>query len=466
MHRTGVLGNPGGLAGKWRSFHFGAAHRKNDGLTMQLLRWNNLDEAGKAAVLRRSDPLSDASISQTVTAILEAVRTEGDIALARFTRKFDGVDVTQMQVPVSQLKAAWDEMPGGVKAALKLAKSNIEAFHRAQLPAAICVETMPGVVCRRVPRALESAGLYVPGGSAPLVSTLLMLAIPAKIAGVPKRVVVTPPGKDGSVDPVILAAAFLCDIEELYMVGGAQAIAALGFGTKTLPKCAKIFGPGNMYVAQAKAQIAMEMGGPAIDLPAGPSEVLVLADEDANPAFVAADLLSQAEHDPLAQVLCFCTSEPFAKRVLAQIDGQVANLPRRQIAQAALQNGRILVVPEKAKMIELANRYAPEHLIVQLSEPEQVLHQVRNAGSVFLGPWAPESVGDYASGTNHTLPTFGAARAWSGVGVESFLKFISVQSLSREGLVSLGPCVEKLATLEGLDAHKRAVSIRLAQGEV
>ena len=324
---------------------------------------------------------------------------------------------------------------------------------------------MPGVVCRRVPRPVDRAGLYVPGGSAPLVSTLMMLAVPAKIAGVENRIVVTPPGKDGKVNTNILAAAYLCAVEDLYMVGGAQAIAALAYGTQTIPKCVKIFGPGNAYVAQAKSQISMEMGGPAIDLPAGPSEAMVLADDKANPVFVAADLLSQAEHDPLAQVICVCASQEFADTLNAQIVTQIADLPRREIAQQSLQGGRIIIAPDMETMLEIANAYAPEHLIVQTENAEDIMDSIRNAGSVFLGPWTPESVGDYASGTNHTLPTFGAARAYSGVCVESFIKFISVQSLTKAGLKSIGPCVERLATLEGLEAHRRAVRLRLEDGE-
>ena len=247
----------------------------------------------------------------------------------------------------------------------------------------------------------------------------------------------------------------------MYMVGGAQAIAALGYGTQSIPRCVKIFGPGNTYVSQAKAQISVEIGGPAIDLPAGPSEAMVLADDQANPVFVAADLLSQAEHDPLAQVICVCRSQKFANLVNAEIDIQLADLPRKDIARQALENGRIIAVPDIDTVLNIANTYAPEHLIVQTQNPERLLDQIRNAGSVFLGPWTPESVGDYASGTNHTLPTFGAARAHSGVGVESFMKYMSVQTLTRIGLENLGSCVERLASMEGLEAHRRAVSLRL-----
>ena len=430
---------------------------------MQILDWTLLNDRGKQTALARPDALLDENIRTKVAAILDNVRENGDDAVRAYTKEFDGAHISGLKVPARDLQTAWAALPSADKAALKMAKANIEAFHKAQLPKPIEVETMPGVICRREPRALESAGLYVPGGSAPLVSTLMMLALPAKIAGVPKCIVATPPGKDGKVSTNILAAAYLCGIEDLYMAGGAQAIAAMGYGTQTIPKCAKIFGPGNAYVAEAKSQISARMGGPAIDLPAGPSEAMVLADDDANPVFVAADMLSQAEHDPLAQVLCLCLSRAFAGKLNEEITRQVSSLPRKEIAIAALKNARIIIVPDTDTMLSIVNAYAPEHLIVQTKNPDSLTAHIRNAGSIFLGPWTPESVGDYASGTNHTLPTFGAARAYSGVCVESYMKFISVQSLTRAGLAALGPTVETLAMMEGLEAHKRAVSLRLQE---
>ena len=433
---------------------------------MQVLNWDILNDTEKAEVLSRPVQLSDKDLRQSVADIISAVRTNGDQALREYTKKFDGVDIDDNKISCGEMKLAWLALPEADKKAMQTAKDNIETFHKVQIPREIEVETMPGVICRRVPRPLDSAGLYVPGGSAPLVSTLMMLAIPAKLAGVEKRVVVTPPGNDGKVNANILAAAYLCGIEDLYMVGGAQAIAALGYGTQTIPKCVKIFGPGNAYVAQAKALISTKMGGPAIDLPAGPSEAMVLADDKASVVFVAADLLSQAEHDPLAQVICVCRSQEFANALNAEITRQLVDLPRKEIAQQALKNGRIITVSDRKTMLEIANAYAPEHLIVQTETPEDILDSINNAGSVFLGPWTPESVGDYASGTNHTLPTFGAARAYSGVCVESFMKFISVQSLTRAGLELIGPSVERLANLEGLEAHKRAVGLRLSNGGV
>ncbi len=432
---------------------------------MQVLVWNDLDADAQTAVLARPQYTVDADLHCAVSDILAAVRTRGDAAIREYTARFDGVSLTDLKVPPADLQAAWANLPSADKAAMETAKANIEKFHKGQIPKAFEVETMPGVLCRREPRAIESVGLYVPGGRAPLVSTLMMLAIPAKIAGVSKPVITTPPGNDGTVNQSILAAAHLCGIPDLYAVGGAQAIAALSYGTNSIAKCAKIFGPGNAYVAQAKAQVSAAIGGPAIDLPAGPSEAMVLADDKANPVFVAADLLSQAEHDPMAQVICVCSSQTFADLLNSEISQQLSNLPRQDIARQALENGRIIIAPKTKHMLDITNTYAPEHLIVQIQNPETILPDIQNAGSVFLGPWTPEAVGDYASGTNHTLPTFGAARAYSGVGVESFMKYITVQTLTRSGLAAIAPCVERLANMEGLEAHRRAVSLRLTNAE-
>ena len=321
------------------------------------------------------------------------------------------------------------------------------------------------MTCRREARAITAAGLYVPGGTAPLVSTLLMLAIPAKVAGCDKRVIVTPPSKTGAINQAILAAAYLCDVTDVFACGGAQAIAALAYGTETIPKCDKIFGPGNMYVAAAKSLAAQAPGGPAIDMPAGPSEAMVVADAAANPIFVASDLLSQAEHDKVAQVIGVCSSQAVAEGIQAEITRQVATLPRKEIAEAALSFARIFIAPSKSDQLDIINAYAPEHLIMQTANPESYVSDIQNAGSIFLGPWTPESVGDYASGTNHTLPTYGAARAYSGVTLESFMKYISVQELTLDGLRLLGPTVERLADLEGLEAHRRAVSLRLESNQ-
>ena len=428
---------------------------------MRRFIWTDLDEAARLAALARPQAISDESLIDGVRDILTDVRNNGDEALSRLTEKFDGVKIDVLEVPAEALEAAWNALPASDQSVIERARRNIKLFHKAQIPASIEVETEPGVICRREARAIETAGLYVPGGTAPLVSTLLMLAVPAKVAGVQNRIVVTPPSKNGQVDPTILAAAYRCKVSRLFVVGGAQAIGALAYGTKTIPKCDKIFGPGNAWVAAAKSCVAQEAGGPAIDMPAGPSEAMVLADAGADPVFVASDLLSQAEHDTVAQVVCIASSSAVAASIEAEIEKQVANLPREVIARESLKHGRMIIADDRADIIDIVNRYAPEHLIVQLRDPDTYVGAIRNAGSIFLGPWTPESVGDYASGTNHTLPTYGAARAYSGVTLESFIKYVSIQKLTKQGLKRLGPVVERLAEMEGLEAHKRAVSLRL-----
>lgn len=428
---------------------------------MKRFDWISLTTAERKAALARPSGIMDASIMDAVRNIMADVKARGDAALRDYTRKFDGVDITATAVLRADMKAAWDALPEDDKSALRTAKANIERFHAAQMPATIRIETMAGVMCRREPRAIEVAGLYVPGGTAPLVSTVLMLAVPAKVAGVSRRVLVTPPAKNGFVNGGILAAAYLCDVTDVFAVGGAQAIAALAYGTDAIPKCDKIFGPGNAYVAAAKALAAQEPGGPAIDLPAGPSEAMVIADGGANAAFVASDLLSQAEHDTMAQVICVASSPPVADAIQAQITTQLADLPRRAIATQALSFARMLIANDRTDMLDIINAYAPEHLIIQTQNPDALVPDIRHAGSIFLGPWTPESVGDYASGTNHTLPTYGAARAYSGVTLDSFIKYISVQELTEDGMRALGPSVERLARMEDLDAHRRAVTLRL-----
>ncbi len=339
---------------------------------------------------------------------------------------------------------------------------NIRTFHSAQIPAPIKVTVAPGLVCKRLPRAIDTVGLYVPGGSAPLFSTVLMLAIPARLAGVGRMILTTPPGRDGRVNPAILAAAALCEIDEIYTIGGAQAIGALAYGTRQIPSVCKIFGPGNQWVTTAKQLVAQEAGGPAMDMPAGPSEVMVMADEGADPAFIAADLLSQAEHDPMAQVLLVSLDRALASRVEQQVAAQLENLPRGEIARASLGNARIIIASGRQEACEIINLYAPEHLILNVDDPAAIVTYIRNAGSVFLGPWTPEALGDYASGANHVLPTAGQARTFSGLGVESFMTFMTVQSCTPKALERIGPAVETMAAAEGLDAHRRAVSLRLS----
>ena len=428
---------------------------------MRRFIWKNLGEEARGLALARPQTISDNSLNAGVQEILSDVRQNGDEALNRLTQKFDDVVVDALELPKTDLKAAWDALPPSDQAVIERARRNIKLFHEAQIQGPIEVETEPGVVCQRISRAIETAGLYVPGGTAPLVSTLLMLAVPAQVAGVQNRIVVTPPSKDGRVNTTILAAAYRCNVSRLFIVGGAQAIAALAYGTETIPKCDKIYGPGNSWVAAAKSLVAQETGGPAIDLPAGPSEAMVVADNAADPIFVASDLLSQAEHDTVAQVVCVATSSKVAESIEAELEKQIAELPREKIARASLKHGRMIIAEERADIIDIINRYAPEHLVVQLRDPDTYVGAIRNAGSIFLGPWTPESVGDYASGTNHTLPTNGAARAYSGITLESFLKYMSVQKLTKQGLKRLGPAVERLAEMEGLEAHKRAVSLRL-----
>ena len=428
---------------------------------MRRIIWTDLDAEGRESALARPLAISDGKLIDGVRGILVDVRDNGDAALSRLTEKFDGCQVESLEIPKSALEAAWDALSASDQSVIERARRNIKSFHEAQIPEPIEVETEPGVMCRREARSIETAGLYVPGGTAPLVSTLLMLAVPAKVAGVQNRIIVTPPAKDGTVNPVILAAAYRCDVSRVFVVGGAQAIGALAYGTETIPKCDKIFGPGNAWVAAAKSLVAQEAGGPAIDMPAGPSEAMVLADAAADPAFVASDLLSQAEHDKVAQVVCVASSDAVAEAVEKAIETQLKTLPREAIARESLKHGRMIIAGERADVIDIVNRYAPEHLIIQLQNPETYVGAIRNAGSIFLGPWTPESVGDYASGTNHTLPTYGAARAYSGVTLESFIKYVSIQQLTKKGLKRLGPVVERLAEMEGLDAHKRAVSLRL-----
>ena len=428
---------------------------------MKTFIWTDMDEVARADALSRPAGLSDPALIKSVHDIMDEVKTSGDQAVLDYTAKFDGVTLSVLRVAEEELKAAWKSLPDDEKNAINTARKNIKKFHQAQIPQDIEVETTKGVICRREARAIETAGLYVPGGTAPLVSTLLMLAIPAKVAGVKRRIIVTPPSKDGTINPAILAAAYRCKVTDVFACGGAQAIAALAYGTESIPRCDKIFGPGNAYVATAKSLAAQESGGPAIDMPAGPSEAMVVANADANPVFVASDLLSQAEHDTLAQVVCVATNAKVAENIKAEIEKQIATLPRKEIAQQAMAQSRMIIADNRAMVVDIINRYAPEHLILQIKKPKTLVPAIRNAGSIFLGPWTPESVGDYASGTNHTLPTYGAARAYSGVTLESFIKYISVQKLSRKGLERLGPAVEKLAEMEGLEAHRRAVSLRL-----
>ncbi|MDA9931936.1 histidinol dehydrogenase [bacterium] len=428
---------------------------------MKKFIWKNMDLVERTQALARPYELSDPSKVELVKNILLEVKLKGDDAVKSFTSMYDNVNLVNLRVANEDLENAWLNLPKKEKNAIKVAISNIEKFHISQLPQDIEIETTKGVFCRRETRALQTAGLYVPGGTAPLVSTLLMLAVPAKVAGVRRRIVVSPPGANGKIHSSILAAAYICGVTDVFSCGGAQAIAALSYGTESLPKCDKIFGPGNAYVSLAKSLVAQEIGGPAIDMPAGPSEAMVIADNEANPAFVAADLLSQAEHDVLAQVICVSTTSEISKNIYEEIDKQLEKLPRKDIARKAMKNSRLIIAKSREMIVDIINNYSPEHLILQIKNPDHLVPAIRNAGSIFLGPWSPEAVGDYASGTNHTLPTNGAAKSYSGITIESFLKYISIQKLSKKGLELLAPTVNCLAEMEGLEAHKRSVTIRL-----
>ncbi len=424
-------------------------------------RWNELSPAARSLLLARPRAAERADLAREVATIVSAVRARGDKALEEFTRRFDGIEPRGLRVGAEEFAAAERALPPAALAALDRAITNVRRFHEAQLRPALRIETSPGVVCERLEVPIAAVGLYVPAGSAPLPSTAIMLAVPAAIAGCPTRILATPPGRDGSANAAVLVAARRCGITEVFKVGGAQAIAAMAYGTPTIPKVDKICGPGNAWVTAAKLLVAADPDGAALDLPAGPSEVLVIADAGAAPAFVAADLLAQAEHDPAAQVLLVTPALALAEAVAVELERQEPALGRREIAASSLRHARLIVVEDLAEAIAISNQYAPEHLILAVREPRALLPQVTAAGSVFLGDFSPEAIGDYCSGTNHVLPTYGYARAWSGLSVESFTRRITVQELSPAGLKELGPTAVTLAGLEGLDAHARAVSLRL-----
>ena len=413
---------------------------------------------------RKDDP----QVAARVDAILKRVRTEGDAALQALSLEIDrrplavlpGEEGLPLEVPASDIAEAAARVRPEVRAAIATAAGHIRAFHEAQLPREIVVETAPGVRCIQRPVPIERVGLYIPGGTAPLFSTVLMLAIPAAIAGCPEVILCTPAGPDGNIAPEVLYAASYCGIRRIFCLGGAQAVGAMAYGTQTVPKVDKIFGPGNRYVTTAKQRVAGSTV--AIDMPAGPSEVMVIADEQAQPAFVAADLLSQAEHGADSQVMLVCPSRRMAEAVVAEVERQRALLPRADFAAKALENSRAVILDKLDDIVAFADTYAPEHLIVNTREPWTIADRVRAAGSVFVGAWTPESAGDYASGTNHTLPTSGWARSFSGVNLDSFLRKMTLQEISREGLQGLAPTITAMAEAEGLDAHARAVTTRLA----
>lgn len=414
------------------------------------------DNWEKLTSRRRSD---DSSVDATVSSIIGKVKDNGDKALISLSEEIDKVRPDSLEVSREEKEEAVRLVPASMKSALEKAADNIRKFHKAQLPSEIRVETMPGVKCVSKPVPLDSIGLYIPGGSAPLFSTVLMLAIPAAVAGCRQVVLCTPPDRNGKVNPTVLYAAHLCGVGRIFKVGGAQAIAAMAFGTESIPRVDKIFGPGNRYVTRAKQMLSSTV---AIDMPAGPSEVMVLADSSAIPDFVASDLLSQAEHGADSQVMLVCTSEDFAARVREKVSEQLENLPRKDIAAKALEGSRIIVLGTSDDMTDFANLYAAEHLIISMENPWKAAERITAAGSIFIGNYSPESAGDYASGTNHTLPTSGWARSFSGVNTGSFMRRMTLQELTREGLDALGGTIMEMAAGEGLEAHRRAVEIRLS----
>lgn len=425
---------------------------------MQIIKYPDRKEWAK--LLQR--PVFDtSSLESRVANILKEIKDSGDEAVRRFTLMFDKISVNSLEVSSAEIAEAITLVPEELKAAIQQAKSNIEYFHRAQVNEATIIETMPGVKCWRKSVPIEKVGLYIPGGTAPLFSTILMLGIPAAIAGCREIVLCSPPDKEGKLYPAILYAAQLVGITKIYKAGGVQAIGAMAYGTETIPQVYKIFGPGNQYVTCAKQLVQKD--GVAIDMPAGPSEVAVYADETANPAFVAADLLSQAEHGVDSQVVLVVSQESVVGNIKKEIDLQLELLPRKDMAAKALENSKMILVRTAVEAMDLLNEYAPEHLILSCTDAESLADKVINAGSVFIGSYSPESVGDYASGTNHTLPTNGYAKAYSGVSVDSFVKKVTFQQVSKEGLAAIGKTVELMAGAEGLEAHKNAVKIRLSE---
>lgn len=432
--------------------------------TAMLLRpidWTTLDAAGRVAALARPVKAADPAFIGRVTALIDAVRARGDAALRDLTRELDGVDSGDFQVTPAEVAAARASLDEGARAAIGTAIDNITRFHAAQATPPLRVETAPGVLCERLSVPIGRVGLYVPAGSAPLPSTAVMLAVPAGLAGCPVRVLCTPPRADGRADPAVVYAATACGIEQIYKVGGAQAVAAMAYGTATIPKVDKIFGPGNSWVTAAKSLVAADPDGAALDMPAGPSEVMVVADGTADPRYVALDLLAQAEHGPDSHVVLVTNAPALVPAVGAAIRAALPGLSRREIISRALRASVAVIVADLATAIEVANRYAPEHLILQVKDPRALVAGVRTAGSVFLGAFTPESVGDYCSGTNHVLPTYGFARAYSGLSLGDFQRRMTLQEVTRDGLAGLAPTVTTLARLEGLDAHAAAVSVRL-----
>lgn len=428
---------------------------------LPLIDWNQASSEQREAALARPASSSSAELMATVQRLLQQVKTDGDDALRALTRQFDGCELAQFAVTSDEFAAAAALLDDTLKIAIEDSRQRIERFHRETRPQPMALSTAPGVMCERLPLPIVNVGLYVPAGSAPLPSTALMLCTPARLAGCRQIVLCTPPRKDGSADPAVLFAAQACGVTRVYKLGGAQAIAAMAYGTNTVPRCDKLFGPGNAYVTAAKLLVSRESGGAAIDMPAGPSEVLVVADAMADAEFVAADLLSQAEHGHDSQALLVTPSRELLESVNEALRVLLEDLTRANQATQSLTHGRAILVDDLQQAIDVSNAYAPEHLILNVADPRRLLLSVDNAGSVFLGRYTPESLGDYTSGTNHVLPTYGHARTMSGLSVQSFQKLVTVQEASAEGLKAIGPTAITLAQAEGLSAHALAVQLRL-----
>ncbi len=430
-------------------------------MRMRVCKWSSLDAAARRAALLRPAITQDPGFDSRVRDIIATVRRDGDAALIRLAGEFDRAQLTSLRVSEVEAKSAEADVPAQARSAIETAITNVRRFHEGQSTPPLRVETAPGVICERISKPLDAVGLYVPAGSAPLPSTAIMLGVPSAIAGCPVRILCTPPRPDGRADPSVVVAARACGVKDIFKAGGAQAIAAMAYGTASIPKVAKIFGPGNTWVTAAKTLVAADPGGAALDMPAGPSEVLVVADRWADARFVALDLLSQAEHGPDSHVVLVTTEEALVARVEAEMEAALGSLPRRAIIEQALRHSVAVLVSDLTEAISVANEYAPEHLILQVAEPRAVVASVSTAGSVFLGRWTPESVGDYCSGTNHVLPTYGYARAYSGLAVTDFQRRMTLQEVTLSGLRGLAPTVLTLAGLEGLEAHARAVTVRL-----
>jgi histidinol dehydrogenase len=432
-------------------------------LELKVTEWSTLSPAQAAQLLQRP-ATRDPGLSDSVAEIVGRVRAGGDQALAELTREFDGKSPDALALTEQELRAAAERVDPELVQAIRDAAARIERFHDADRPRDGRIETAPGLTCEVRYQPLSPVGLYIPGGSAPLVSTVLMLAIPAALAGCEEVIMCSPPGGDGRIADEVLAAAHLCGVRRVFCVGGAQAVAAMAYGTGSVPSCVKIFGPGNAWVTEAKQQVSQDSQGAAIDMPAGPSEVLVIADDGADPEHTAWDLLSQAEHGPDSQVVLLTDSRQLADSVIAQIRRLAPLAPRAAILERSLAESRIVLVETIESALELSNRYAPEHLIINTRDAAELAGRVRNAGSVFVGGWTPESLGDYCSGTNHVLPTYGWARSHGALGLGDFMRRMTFQQATREGLERVGPTAEKLAAVEGLDAHRMAVAARLATG--